>query len=359
MNAWASAEPAAALAWLATADSSQYVLSEDFFEQLAEFDQDKLLGMVDALPEPIQNNAIIAVTRSLANSDPAAAAELFAATTANRDIPWTAQLFRDLGRSWGRQDPERALVWAEAQSSNAEFALFGVLTGIVDSDVGMAIGMLDRLTPDIQAGLLTEIARQQAATDMPGALVLIEQFRGRPGYSDARTAVISELAYHDPAAAARMLQDTEPDSIALSVSNPFSLITVVVDNWMREDRQSLLDWAARIEQPELQNTAVHCIAERWALSDAEGARQWLPTLSSGTARDSALNAFISARAGVGVFESDLLGSFSSRDAAEASASNALIALASRNPEEAERLANSYLTNEDTRQNTLQRIGRPW
>jgi hypothetical protein len=128
---------------------------------------------------------------------------------------------------------------------------------------------------------------------------------------------------------------------------------------MREDRSGLLNWAAQLEQTELQAGAMHWIAERWASSDPAGFRQWLPSLAPGSARDAALNSFIRACAGAGVFESELLGSFSSGAAADAGASNALLELARREPAAAERLANSMLTDATVRERTLQRIGQLW
>jgi hypothetical protein len=135
---------------------------------------------------------------------------------------WTDRLLRDLGRNWGRQNPERALAWAEDPSMTSGSALIGVVEGMVDSDVDRAIGMLDRLAPDAQAELFGAIARQLAATDMPRALGMLEESRNRPGYSIALTAVVSELVHRDPAAAGALLQNAPAGSSALYASSPFS-----------------------------------------------------------------------------------------------------------------------------------------
>ena len=117
------------------------------------------------------------------------------------------------------------------------------------------------------------------------------------------------------------------------------------------------DWALTLSDPNSQRSSISTIAQQWAQTDSGAARNFVTTIASGPVRDSAIDGLIAVSAQAGKFDPTLLDAYSSPELAQRGVSRAVVQIGRIDPEEAERLIHTYITDEAVRQQTRDQLER--
>jgi hypothetical protein len=458
LGVWAAADPEAVFAWLESADSRRLPDSPVAFRPLAQSDPERLLAMANTMPASARTNAQRAALQAIAEADAEAAIALLASMppSANQD-----QLLQTIAQSYGRQNPELALAWADglsppsnnarasviqgiaavnidraldivvadAQTANSGLAGLGItgrlpsslslmmsltmlgnddqiervvdrLAGIdnpamgsmissamsrwsrtdpnaalnwalnnadridasafsnmanemANTDIDLALATMARLPPAQRAGWFEGVASGVARYDVNQALSLLNRYQGEPGYAEAYGAVVNQLAQLNPAAAASMLSDAPAGSANSLMSASFW----VAREWTMSDPAAAANWATTLSDPSTQSRSLSQVAQVWAEQDPDAARQWLLGLTSGVARDAALEGYISSAAQRGEFDPRLLDAYSTPQLAQQAAYQAITRIGRTDPAAARQLMNDYITDETMRQRAEEQLAR--
>jgi hypothetical protein len=241
---------------------------------------------------------------------------------------------------WAQRDGEAALSWTLANASQLDNSVLRSLSQrIANENIDLATATLGRLPADKRAAWIEGLAARLVAQDVDQAVGFLERYRGQPGYDQAYGTVLSQIALNDPVRAAGMLRNA-PES-----SENRSAIFAISREWAARDPAAAGRWAMdSIRDAELQSSAIGNIASTWAQRDAAAAERWIFSMTSGQARDAAVNGYLGAAAQVGQFQPRLLEAFSSEAAAQRGASNAIVQIGRTDPEEARRLLALYVTD---------------
>lgn len=263
-----------------------------------------------------------------------------------------ANAFASAASQWARNDPEAAIDWAVQNAERMEANAWGnIARNLASSDPDYAIGALDALTADQRGAWISGIVSGLARTDFDAALDFVDGQRGQAGFDAGLNAVLNAWSQIDPAAAARRLV-AEGEALATP-----AVSATIAGAWAESDQDAAARWALELRDPRLRAEAVGAVATRWTVRDADGARDWLLGIESGPARDRGLAHFLTAHAATGVIDTGLLGAFSSDTTRQQGLVNALLQIGLREPDEARRLMNTYITDPELQRMTDSLIER--
>jgi hypothetical protein len=185
---------------------------------------------------------------------------------------------------------------------------------------------------------------------------MIDQLQRQPGYGAAYSTVAREISRTDPAAAARMLTTAGPGVAANELATAAANIAT---EWAGRDPAAAARWVSSLDGSPMHTRALTAVAQRWAVTDADQARQWLLGQRRGADRDGALRAYMSVVAQGRGLEPDILGAFSTDQAAQQALVTAISQIGRNDDEEARRLLNAHVTDPAMRaslETTLTRTG---
>jgi hypothetical protein len=360
-QAYGRENPDLALAWVRSLDPPSQNAMRAVLQGIAQTDVDRA---IDLMIEEIDNQGAgqFGATNSLAAS--LSFSMMFSTLSSNSsDMARLADRFLEVDSGplglnmstivsmWASRDSEAALNWTLANADRLDpSALRNVSQRMADENLDLAVSMLNQLPADKRAGWIEGLVGRMAQNDVNAAIGFVERYRGQPGYAEAYGTVIREIAQLDPVRAAGMLASAPESSANMSA------IFTITREWANRDPAAAARWAMNeISDTRLQTSAISNVASMWAQRDGESAQSWIYSLSSGPARDAAINGYLGAAAQVGQFEPRLLEAYSSDAAGQSGVSSAIVAMARSDPEEARRLLDTYITDPAIRAQTAERL----
>jgi hypothetical protein len=254
--------------------------------------------------------------------------------------------------NWSRNDSAAALDWTIANAERLDPRAFTSLAQqMALQDATLATSTLDRLPPARRGSWLEGIAAVLARNDVDAALSLVQRYRGQPGYDTAYAHVAGAMAQFDPVRAANMLSNvSEPQARLAAAFN-------VARQWTSQDPAAAARWAAEFPDEQVRRQALTIVAQTWATQDAAAAKDWMLGLANGPARDQAIDSYLSATSAQGEFDPQLLGAYSSAEAAQRGAGRAIVQIGRNDPDAARQLLDTYITDETVRRETEENLAR--
>jgi hypothetical protein len=254
MTGWASADPAAAKAYLAGLENS--------------FEKNMLIqGLVSGLAKNDPATATEYVLQAAAEQEAAAEGDdRFRRFSMDRQMESIANVllkqgisdatawadglpagdlkssaFDQVAETYVRNDPEAAAEWIKSHAGNdyAERALREVAEELVRKDPASAISFVEDLPLAAQSGAMSE--------------------------------TMERWAREDPVAAGEYLGSM---SAGATMDAAVSSFARAVD---REDPQVAAQWASSISDPEMRTQTLESVARSWMRTNADEAKAWLPT----------------------------------------------------------------------------------
>ena len=217
----------------------------------------------------------------VAQQDPALATTLLARVD-DQTIRRTAG--RILATTWANSDPEAALAWIATQEAAFAAELYHATRRVIlQSDVKVAMRMLDSLPPGVQPAWRRGIAVELASRGrIDEAETFIFRFEGQDDYDDLRAAVATSRADADPEFARRM---------AASIQDPAARDRILSRLITYEPGASGQMLNARLQELSSEQSRVHAVRgylSDWMKADPPGAMAWLGQLESGPVRANAI-----------------------------------------------------------------------
>jgi hypothetical protein len=254
--------------------------------------------------------------------------------------------------NWSRNDSAAALDWTIANAERLDpRAVTSLAQQMSMQDATLATSTLDRLPPAQRGGWLEGIAAGLARNDVDAALNLVQRYRGQPGYDAAYANVAGAMAQFDPVRAANMLSNAPESQARLSAA--FN----VARQWTSQDPVAAARWATEFPDEQVRRQALTIVAQTWATQDAAAAKDWMLGLANGPARDEAIDSYLSATSAQGEFDPQLLGAYSSAEAAQRGAGRAIVQIGRNDPDAARQLLDTYITDETVRRQTEENLAR--
>ncbi len=221
LSAWASSDPEAVFAWLETAEIRDLPESAAVYQALAASDSDRLFTMVEGLPPAIRTSAERTAMQSLAETDATAALARLESMPPGQARD---QLLTTIAQTYGRQNPDLALVWARSlPPAQAQTAIRSVIQGIaaVDPDRAFDLVLANLESGNANPNLPPELAGLVGTSDL-SLLLTMSTLSSRPGTDFSRFA----------------------DRL-VTIQNPQvrSMLSSTIGNRARQDPDAALNWA--------------------------------------------------------------------------------------------------------------------
>jgi hypothetical protein len=292
---WANQDPAAALTWAdqtlngAAYDSvTQTVLKQmgqtdpaseaaalaqisdpnvvnqsipDLATAWAQQDVQAALTWAQSLPttnNDVRQTALNDVLNSWTATDPAgAAAYLQQNLTSDPDF---GKLAAQVATSWGNNDPQAALTWAQSLPAGAaqNTALVAAVTQLANVDPDTAWADAERLTGNSQSQALGNVISAMANQDPDEAADALGDLPAGTDLDAATTNVATNWLRQDPDEASQWIA-TLPTGSARD-----GAVTQLVSTLSKTDPDTAYDWAASISDPTTRNNQVVNLATQWS-----------------------------------------------------------------------------------------------
>lgn len=363
---YAASNPDAALAWSASLQPPSPEVHANVLSGIVSVDPDRGLDLLfaaykEAAAEagggPIMPPAASpyrTALMSIALTADIPPASVLSRMAALNDVTMTS-LSSTVLSNWARADIDAALNWALDNPDDVQLPSYRSLAReLAAVDPARAIGGMVQV-PEAQRSIWFEgVAAGLAGTDIDAAVNLLSRNRGQVGYPQAYAAVVAELASSDPETAARMYSERPPEvEENLLVSASMTLART----WAQSDPLSAAAWAAGSDATAPQRAMLERITQDWAQADDAEALRWIQRQAPGPTRDMALNGYLAAASARGEFDPTLIDVYSSREQGEAAAGRAIALLGRTNLDEAHRLLDLYITDENVRRQTEEQLAR--
>jgi hypothetical protein len=262
LDEWAIAEPEAVLAYLANLEPiMQRGLGMGVWQRLASMQLERALELAERLPGEFRPMLEQIAVQGLAERDPLAAWEHVQRLPPGMQ---REQLLRSIAQSYGRRDPEAALVWVRSLQPPQPELTAMVYTGLAATDPARAF----------DAALALEAAPQRMQALQ--SIVMGAGFRG-----DAQALATADKLLG--------LSDTQERR---------NLIAAFSSSWAAANPQAALDWLLANAR-DVDHASFSQIAQRFGQSDPAGAAayvdlvpseargQWIAGVAAGYARTDA------------------------------------------------------------------------
>ena len=356
LEEWANVDPDGFFTFLETASPRDISSRSDAFRIAASSDPDRLLTLINSLPQAGRSQAELAGLEALVRIDPASA---FAYLEAMPGGSARNSLMTATVRSLALHDMEAALAWLDSRPSTDPAAISGVLGVLAETDRLRAVDMLiahatslgntsafsaaiDAFTPGPREELAL-VADRLSAVDNSAIQVALSRFMELWSTNDAEAALDWTLANADrlnteaTAALARNLSVSNPElakqaAMRLPRGTQDVWIRAVAQQLARNDIDGTLRWLAQYQgqpyyepsvqaallgralygssgdaqslaaflerqSPELRASSAPAVAYVWAGSDPRAAAQWAERIDLGSADESRRRAALANVAG--------------------------------------------------------------
>lgn len=344
-------DPDAALAWAESmgASSSSTIQRSIMLGIASSGDIERALRLVESGASGVDADLVATLVASRATQDPREARKVANELVGKQDAQSKAMLARVVS-AWVQREPDAALEWALSQGAAVDVNTIGNMARtFATRDGAAAAAYTDRLPPQLRSAWLAQVAGPYGRADPTNALRWLERYQGQAGYDVALRQMATQAAQTDARAAAAMLERASPDV-------QFGAAPTVASNWARNEPEAATRWAVTLTDPRARASALSTAAAAWASADVSAAESWALSLARGAARDDALAALLPRRAAVGdPVDGSVLAAFSSAEARQNAIMRVLPALRTRNPAEARRLIETYVTDPVERQRLEQQF----
>lgn len=225
--------------------------------------------------------------QQLAERNPAAAAEILAASVA---LSGTSETVRTVAGIWARTDPEAALAWARRLPEGDERAqgLLGVAYQWVSEQPVESLRIAAELPPSRSRDELVAIAASEWGARDPSAATAWGRSIPDEWMRDQTLASIATAwAGTEPALAARLAVE---EVSAGKIQN--DAIVSIVQQWTALNPAEAGAWLTGFPAGELRDTSLGEFVKAWADLDLEQAGRWIGEAAlTGSSRDAALAAY--------------------------------------------------------------------
>jgi hypothetical protein len=340
---YARKDPDAALAWLDSMSPAPAQLQLGVFATIVGDDPERALALLDRLPPSVDvANVIMLAAGSAASEDPGLAVRLAEGFLARADRKGTTALTVLLS-NWMQREPDEALDWIVASSGRFDISVLGnVLQRLASVNPKALATSVNRVPPGVRDEWIRRVAGPYSREDPSAALSWIAQYRGQEAYEPVLRQVITQSAKSEPEAAAQLLtQSTRSVQMGAARS--------VATNWSRQNPRAAAQWVMGLSDARVRALALEPVVASWAVRDLASAERWTMGLPGGEARDQALGALLARQAVSGSVDRKLLDSFDSDTARQRALASQMRAIARRDPDAAQDLADEYLTNPGSRE----------
>jgi len=307
---WASADPAAALAYAKETPARLRGRAQvAAYGAWAENDAAAALESIANLDVGMQKSFIPAVFKGWARRDPEGAARY---ALSLEDSALLSKIHQGIAvgflAEWGTQDPTFAVEWAVRAfpPEIQQHVLPQLYSRWAKSNPEQAAYHALLLNEELFAGKMSVIGtilRQWSESDADAALAWADQtLTSDQDYVAAVSAVTHSLRYEDPLRAARLLERI-PFSYAdgtAGASETARLMAV----WSRKDPRAAAAWAIAVDNRALKIVAIKSLAASWTSHDYNQALNWAASLSDSDMRAYALSNVALRQARHGMRKSD-------------------------------------------------------
>jgi hypothetical protein len=244
---WAKSDPLAVFALIESPDFDYRDEATGSFATLAAADSERLLADAEDFPSAVRAAAQRAVILAIAESDPLAAI----AQTGELMPPGQERdsTIGSIAETYGRDDPEQALLWVKSLSPPSQDALIAVLRGIMQVDFDRAIDVI-----------VEEAENAGARGGLTSQFSFSIMFLTLPTPGDADYVRLAER-----------LADAGQSNVVRS------MFRNVLSRWSSQDSEAALNWAIA-NADRIDGSAFSSLASRTASSDPELAMQTLASL---------------------------------------------------------------------------------
>lgn len=319
-RAYGERDAAAAIAWARARDGASHELIGGVLESIARTDLLRAIEIAEqySLGPYIGKSPVLSAAFYRPGSTGADMAQVAERVLAIRDESVRQQWLASLTMTWSFQDPDAALDWLVANSARARDGERGLVS--MFSDVARELGEQDptaalartaQLPPNAQEPWVEMVTRAVAFRDPAGAAEWIAGYRGQSVYEAGAAIVVQALARSDPDRASSLFATLGPDR---------------------------------------QRDGAKALGQIWAAQDQAAAIDWAATLALGETRDGAL---------LGIFASldtapdpGVLALFDAAAVREQAMLGFIARIAGRDPLEARRLSDLYLSDPALRERAL-------
>lgn len=255
-----------------------------------------LLAQAFALPpsDPKRHQAILALIKQLATTDPLTALQYADQITSLRDSE-TARI--QTLEIWAQNDPAAAINWTNTASANETSRrkttqLMAILRGYAQTDAAGAYLYAASLPEDTAGALrqktrlLSEVIETQIRSgDLAAAQSRIQLLEDSPLKQSLMGEMVDEWAAFDPAAAAQYVS-------ALGENATMSIKRSLIDEWSQSDPAAAAAWIDQMQQadPSVINLASNIIRE-WTRYDMTASADWLNALPLSDTLDRAVASY--------------------------------------------------------------------
>ncbi len=340
----------AALAWARSSGDQNRVVA--VLQGIAQNDVARAIDLAAALDSPALRlqalQSVVFSGRAAIGSDAGPLADRLMALP---DADLRSSALRPLLAMWAATAPDAAVDWLTTHDFDARGTYQQVAQQLARNNPAHAAELTARIPSAAHNEWIQGVAEGYAQTDPQAAAAWLAQYRGDPAYSAAVGAIAAGLATADPAAAAHLLE-TASDASAAAPRAAY----VVASRWAQRDPQAAASWARDYDAASNQPIAVTAAVSTWAQADATSARAWSLRLPAGPARDAALSALLAA-APTATPDATLLDAFTSSPVRSQAIINLAMRLAGRDRAAATQLLDTYVTDENLREQAKRNLDR--
>lgn len=207
---------------------------------------------------------------SVAGGEPAAGRDLAAAL---------------LARSWARQDPDAAFLWASTTGQGGSRAMIAALGETARTNPALAAELAGSIDGNDRTKAYAEIATRWGTLDFRQAEKWIQ---GLP--ADHQGAIMAKaiagLSIRDPQAAARHL-----DAMDAGTTRDLA-VPELIRNWVGKDSSAAIDWLTSQPDEQARRYGMPYLVSVLTVQDSAGALDFVKSLPKGRVQDAGMAAYI-------------------------------------------------------------------
>lgn len=344
--------PDEAVAWARSFNPPRPELEAAVIGQIAAVDLDKSLRLIrefesgaETPANPFSNASVQGIAQYIGNfaaNDPRRE-EIANGLVARSEDPSARMVLQQVTGRWVQTDPIGALDWMlENEAAIDPVIVNNISQALAVRDPRVAAGYMDRIPADMRRSWMQQVAAPYARVDPEGAAAWMAQFQGEPGYDSVVSQVVSQTAQTNPIAAATMLASAPSQVQQESAGN-------VASGWARQDLPAAARWATQLGDDSARTAAVNSVANTWAQRDPRAAQRWVANLPEGAARERALSTVLGNVLAQGAdIQDSLVDAFDSTEQMQQEFSAQIARVANRNPDRAEELLNTWVSEPELR-----------
>jgi hypothetical protein len=283
MRAWTYADPDAVLDYVLelAPESRDQVLRTGGLQAFALVDPQRALRAAEGLPADLGTMLRRTALMNIARDDPLTAISLVETLPATPD---RELMLGVIAASYGRSDPEAALLWAQSLSPPSPNAVGNVIAGLArvapDRAIDLMLETMDVTTQRGPGPWMTFVSN--GALDAAHMAKLADRLLATPGRAQSLQMLAQVWAQRQPQDATRWL-------LARGASAPRAALGQAAIQLARVDPAAAIAYIDSVS-PDLRATWISAVADGYAQNDARAAATWIGQHRGEPGYDAALTA---------------------------------------------------------------------